>query len=70
MMCGVTAFDDEQQGPFHYLGDQRLPLFQLWIVKVGVRLAIALAAATIMTMPACFIGMVNPTLCRGRSWEW
>jgi MFS family permease len=63
MMCGVTAFDDEQQGPFRYLGDQRLPLLRLWVVKVGVRLAIALIAATIMTMPACFIAMVNPDAC-------
>ncbi len=60
MLCGVTAFDDEQQGPFRYLGDQRLPLLRLWIIKVGVRLAIALAAAALMTMPACFIAMVNP----------
>jgi ABC-type transport system involved in multi-copper enzyme maturation permease subunit len=51
IVCGATAFDDEQQGPFRYLGDQRLPLLRLWIVKVGVRLGIALTAATIMMMP-------------------
>jgi ABC-type transport system involved in multi-copper enzyme maturation permease subunit len=51
ILCGATAFDDEQQGPFRYLGDQRLPLFRVWIVKVGVRLGIALTAATIMMMP-------------------
>ena len=48
LLCGTTAFDDEQQGPFRYLGDQRLPLFRLWIVKVGVRLAIALMATTLI----------------------
>src|SRR5205814_4701245 len=25
VLCGATAFADEQQGPFRFLGDQRLP---------------------------------------------
>jgi ABC-type transport system involved in multi-copper enzyme maturation permease subunit len=57
MLCGVTAFDDEQQGPFRYLGDQRLPLLRLWIVKVGVRLSIALTAAILMAMPSCTLAL-------------
>ena len=36
MLCGATTFDDEQQGPFRYLGDQRLPLFRA-LVRQGRR---------------------------------
>ena len=39
VLCGATAFADEQQGPFRFLGDQRLPLGRFWLVKVGVRFA-------------------------------
>jgi hypothetical protein len=60
ILCGATAFADEQQGPFRYLGDQRLPLLRFWFIKVGVRLVVALAAATIMTMPAYCLTLVNP----------
>jgi hypothetical protein len=51
ILCGATAFNDQRQGPSRDLGDQRLPLFRLWIVKVGVRLVIALMAAAIMIIP-------------------
>jgi hypothetical protein len=50
ILCGATAFRD----------DQRLPLLRLWFIKVGVRLVIALAAATIMTMPTLCLTLVNP----------
>jgi hypothetical protein len=59
ILCGATAFDDEQQGPFRYLGDQRLPLIHLWIVKVSVRLAVALAATALMTMPSMILVLFN-----------
>src|SRR5665213_2462597 len=34
VLCGATAFADEQQGALRFLGDQRLPLGRLWLVKV------------------------------------
>ena len=37
VLCGATAFADEQQGPFRFLGDQRFPLVRFWIVKVVFR---------------------------------
>jgi hypothetical protein len=55
VLCGATAFADEQQGPFHFLGDQRLPLGRLWIVKVGLRFLIALIAAVIILLPTLAI---------------
>ena len=60
ILCGATAFNDERQGSFRDLGDQRLPLLRLWFIKVGVRLVIALAATTIMTMPTYCLTLVNP----------
>ena len=49
ILCGATAFDD-----------QRLPLLRLWFVKVGVRLIIALAAATIMLIPFICLAVLMP----------
>jgi ABC-2 family transporter protein len=55
VLCGATAFADEQQGPYRFLGDQRLPLGRLWLVKIGGRFGIAVLAALLVLAPS-FIG--------------
>jgi ABC-type transport system involved in multi-copper enzyme maturation permease subunit len=52
VLCGATAFADEQSGAFRFLGDQRLPLGRLWVVKVGVRFGIAVVAALLVLAPS------------------
>ena len=52
VLCGATVFADEQQGPFRFLGDQRLPLGKVWMVKVSLRFAIAAAAALVVLLPS------------------
>jgi len=59
VLCGATAFMDEQEGPYRFLGDQRFPLGRLWLVKVGVRFAIAVAAALIVLAPTFFVALAN-----------
>ena len=59
VLCGATTFAGEQEGPFRFLGDQRFPLGRLWLVKVGVRFAIAVAAAVLVLVPALIIALVN-----------
>ncbi|HVS34143.1 MAG TPA: hypothetical protein VMS17_01095 [Gemmataceae bacterium] len=60
VLCGVTAFADEQQGPYRFLGDQRFPLIGFWIVKVSVRFLIAVAAAFLALQPCFFRLMSGP----------
>jgi hypothetical protein len=57
VLCGATTFTDEQQGPFRFLGDQRLPMFQFWLVKVGLRFAIAAGAALVALLPSFFLAL-------------
>jgi ABC-type transport system involved in multi-copper enzyme maturation permease subunit len=53
VVCGATAFLDEQQsGSFRFLGEQRFPLGKVWLVKVGLRLALAGLAAILVFLPA------------------
>ncbi len=52
VLCGATAFADEQQGPYRFLGDQRFPLVRFWIVKVGLRFLIAVVAAFVVFLPS------------------
>ena len=59
VLCGATAFADEQDGPFRFLGDQRFPLGRLWLVKVGVRFALAVTAALIVLAPSFFVALGN-----------
>ncbi len=52
-LCGVTACADEQMhGSFRFLGDQRFPLGRIWIVKIGMRYALALLAAFVLLLPS------------------
>jgi hypothetical protein len=59
VLCGATAFADEQQGPFRFLGDQRLPLGKVWVVKVGVRFAISIVAALLVLVPSFLVALGN-----------
>src|SRR5262249_43665334 len=53
VLCGVTVFADEQvQGSFRFLGDQRFPRGQIWLTKVTVRFGIAVFAALLVLMPS------------------
>ena len=52
VLCGATAFADEQQGPFRFLGDQRFPLVRFWIVKVVFRALLAAAASLLVLLPS------------------
>ncbi len=53
VLCGVTVFLDEQrQGSYRFLGEQRLPLTRVWLVKVGVRLALVLLSLFIVAAPS------------------
>ena len=66
VLCGATAFMDEQEGPYRFLGDQRFPLGRLWLVKVGVRFAVAVAAALIVLAPSFFIALADSPFFRQR----
>ena len=59
VLCGATAFADEQQGSFRFLGDQRLPLGRLWVAKVGVRFGIAVVAALLVLAPSFVAALAN-----------
>ena len=53
VFCGVTVCADEQaHGSFRFLGDQRFPLGRVWIVKVGMRFALAVFAAFLLMLPS------------------
>jgi hypothetical protein len=67
VLCGATAFADEQQGSFRFLGDQRLPLGRLWVVKVGVRFGIAVAAALLVLAPSFIDALANIPTLRGHN---
>jgi hypothetical protein len=54
VVCGVTTFNDEQGGAYRFLGDQRLPLTRLWLVKFGLRLVLAGLACLVLFLPALF----------------
>jgi hypothetical protein len=56
--CGVTVFFDEQSGAYRFLGEQRFPLGRLWLVKVGMRLALLLVALLVMLLPSLLAQLV------------
>ncbi len=65
VLCGATAFAGEQEGPYRFLGDQRFPLGRLWLVKVGVRFALAVTAALIVLAPSFFIALTSTISLQG-----
>jgi hypothetical protein len=53
VLCGVTVFSDEQEiGAFRFLGEQRLPLGRIWLIKTGARFALLLLAAFVLFLPS------------------
>jgi hypothetical protein len=52
VFCGVTVFLDEQSGPYRFLGDQRLPLGPIWLVKTGMRFGMLGLSLLVVLVPA------------------
>lgn len=60
VLCGVTVWSDEQlSAAFRFLGDQRLPLGRVWIVKVGMRFTLAVFAAFLLLLPSLVLAMIH-----------
>lgn len=59
VLCGVTVFFDEQGGPYRFLGDQRLPLTRLWLVKAGVRLGVGLLGLAALLVPSVLVLLID-----------
>jgi hypothetical protein len=60
VLCGVTIWADEQlHASFRFLGDQRLPLGRVWIVKVGMRLVLAVLAVIVLLLPSLILAVVH-----------
>jgi hypothetical protein len=60
VLCGVSVCTDEQlHGSFRFLGDQRLPLGRVWVVKVGMRFALALFAAFLLMLPSLVLALFH-----------
>lgn len=60
VLCGVTVWSDEQMSAsFRFLGDQRFPLGRVWIVKVGMRFALAALAAFLLLLPSLVLAMMH-----------
>ncbi len=52
-IAGVSVFAGEQtQSSGRFLAEQRLPLGKIWVVKVGVRLALAFGVVHLLLLPA------------------
>jgi hypothetical protein len=60
ILCGVTVWSDEQlSASFRFLGDQRFPLGRVWIVKVGMRFALAVFAAFLLLLPSLVLTVIH-----------
>lgn len=59
VLCGVTIFFDEQRGPYRFLGDQRFPLTRFWLVKMGMRLSLALTSLLVLLIPAFIFLLID-----------
>ncbi len=60
VVCGVTVWSDEQQSAaFRFLGDQRFPLGRVWIVRVGMRFALAVFAAFLLLLPSLMLTLIH-----------
>lgn len=60
VLCGVTVWSDEQaSASFRFLGDQRFPLGRVWLVKIGMRFTLAVAAAVVLLLPSLIVAFVQ-----------
>lgn len=56
VLCGVTVFADEQvSGSFRFLGEQRLPLVRVWLIKTGMHFALLLLASFLILLPVLLV---------------
>ncbi len=68
VLCGVTNWSDEQMcSAFRFLGDQRFPLGRVWIVKVGMRFALAAFASFVVLLPSLIRAAMNQILIHSPS---
>jgi hypothetical protein len=60
VLCGVTVWSDEQlSAAFRFLGDQRFPLGRVWLVKVGMRFAVAVFCAFLLLLPSLILAAIH-----------
>src|SRR5579871_3349224 len=60
IVCGVNVYSDEQaNGSFRYLGEQRLPLGRLWFFKTATRFALLLFASFLVLLPSLLVALYN-----------
>ncbi len=55
ILCGIGVYGEQSSGAHRFLGDQRLPPGQLWLVKTGVWLALAVLICVLAFLPAALI---------------
>jgi hypothetical protein len=60
VICGVSVCADEQlHGSFRFLGDQRFPLGRVWLVKMGMRFALAVFASFLLVLPSLAVAIFH-----------
>jgi hypothetical protein len=60
VLCGVTVFSDEQaNGSYRFLGEQRLPLGRVWIIKTCSRFALLLLASFVLLVPSLLVALYH-----------
>ncbi|HTU20261.1 MAG TPA: ABC transporter permease [Gemmataceae bacterium] len=70
VLCGATVFSDEQaSGSFRFLGDQRLPLGRVWLIKTGMRFALLLFASFLVLVPSLLVAVYHSAEQPNRDWE-
>jgi hypothetical protein len=60
VLCGVTVFSDEQaNGSYRFLGEQRFPLGRVWIIKTCSRFALLLLASFVLLVPSLLVALYH-----------
>ena len=60
VICGVSVCADEQlNGSFRFLGDQRFPLGRVWLIKMGMRFALAVFASFLLILPSLAVAVYH-----------
>jgi hypothetical protein len=71
VLCGVAVFSDEQvNGSYRFLGEQRLPLGRVWIIKTCSRFALLLLASFVLLVPSLLVALYHSSdhSLRGEMW--
>ncbi len=67
VLCGVTVFSDEQaSGSYRFLGEQRLPLGRVWIIKTCSRFALLLLASFVLLVPSLLVALYHSSDLQNR----